>query len=201
MTEVSPYIKDTIIQFKTGQLSLRQIEAIFSVLPFEVDFIDANDRFIFFSNQATRIHSRTLDQLNSDLAVLHPDAVKPMVAKMITDLRSGTKDKFEIVSGEHHTYNGYFAVRDNDNNYMGTLVFTGQLDYFTNLIENGPSFDQVAKPDTSTGASASYDPTKFEAPKYDKAPHPHKPVEKHPTSSRTVHKDASTGPSDTHWLS
>ena len=194
MDGINPYIKDAIIQFKTGKLALKQIEAILSILPFEIDFIDKNDKFIYFSNQPQRIHPRTADQLDSELNLLHPDNVLPRVHQMVTALKNGTNDKFEIISGKHHTYNGYFAVRDDDDNYLGILVFTGQLDYFINLIDQKPSFDQVLGTDATTSASqATYDPSKFVAPKYDKGL---KKVNKPKGSNRKLAKDASTGASD-----
>ncbi|WP_268912319.1 PAS domain-containing protein [Lentilactobacillus sp. SPB1-3] len=198
MTDINPYIKDAVVQFKTGKLDLKQIEAIFSVMPFEIDFIDENDNFIYFSNQESRINPRTADQLNESMEALHPANVLPRVYQMVDALKSGSRDKFEIISGKHHTYNGYFAVRDDDGTYLGILVFTGQLDYFTNLIDENPTFDGILGTDVSTSTSQStYDPDKFVAPKYDKGPEQDKKTQ---TSNREPAKDASTGASDS-WLS
>lgn len=45
MSIKQPTISDAYVQFPTGRLTLKEVQQIFSTIPFEIDLIDADDRF------------------------------------------------------------------------------------------------------------------------------------------------------------
>lgn len=150
MAEVNPFIKDAVVQFQTGALSLKQIEAIFNVLPFDIDFIDVNDRFKWFSNKPNREHVRSTSQLQDTLQQLHPGTAAARAQAVIDSFKKGEKQHVEIplnVDGKLIDIN-YYAVRDNKGEYLGTIEYTGTINHLKELIDQG-----AWKQDVTTGAS------------------------------------------------
>ncbi|MCI1700846.1 NAD(P)H-dependent oxidoreductase [Liquorilactobacillus nagelii] len=146
-----PLISGAFVQFPTGKLSLQQIQQIFSTMPFEVDFIDETDHFSWFSDKADRVHVRSVSSLGETVQECHPPLAVPTVEKIITSFKSGEKDLVErcMTLQGHKVLIRYYAVRDVNGHYLGTMEFTGNVDHLYDLFKNG-SFEQT---DTTTGAS------------------------------------------------
>ncbi|MFD1126517.1 PAS domain-containing protein [Lentilactobacillus raoultii] len=189
MAELNPIIKEATVQFKTGTLSLPQIEAIFDALPFEIDFIDTSDRFTWFSNQHKRVHPRTTSQLQETIRELHPGKAADQAEAVITAFKKGEKEHVKIplkVNDQMIDIN-YYAVRDSNGHYLGTMECTMAINHLKKLIDSG-----VWNQDASTGASShqSGDTTKSG---------------KAANSKSSPKNDATTGPSrlsmkDDRWI-
>lgn len=112
-----------MLEFESGILSLKQIEAIFNHLPLDVTFIDEKDTFKYFSLGKERIFTRTKAAIGRDVHNCHPPASVHIVDKILSDFKSGAKDseEFWIQLGEIYVHIRYFAVRDKEGKYMGTL--------------------------------------------------------------------------------
>ncbi|MFC6322489.1 PAS domain-containing protein [Companilactobacillus baiquanensis] len=142
-----PEFKDGYVNFKTGRLSLKEIQQIFNTLPFEVDFIDQTDHFRYFSDKKDRVHKRSVDILGETVEECHPAKVLPFVKKVIDSFKNGQEDQYEMcmpLDGKL-VYIQYFAIRDEDKNYLGTMEFTGDISHIKELVSD--------KPDATTGAS------------------------------------------------
>ncbi|WP_283678532.1 hypothetical protein [Lentilactobacillus sp. Marseille-Q4993] len=189
MANNQPFIKDSIIQFENGTLTLSQIEAIFKSLPFNLTFIDADDNYLWSSRPSK-------DSFPAKLVDRHPDGAWSKYNEVLESLKAG--NNHGSISGKNNEPINFYAVRNRNGEYLGALEIPGDLGSTIADEEN-------EKPDTSTGASVTYDPETFVAPQYDKSPEQIKaeqeqPKEK-PKEQRTLHADTATGPSDTHWLS
>lgn len=112
-----------LVSFESGTLSFQQIEALLNHLPIDMTFIDEHDRVKYFSLGKERIFPRSKAAIGRDVHNCHPPASVHIVDEILKDFKSGKKDSedFWIPMGEMFVYIRYFAVRDQNGNYMGTL--------------------------------------------------------------------------------
>lgn len=152
MSVKQPTISNAYVQFPTGRLTLKQVQQIFSTIPFEVDLIDADDRFAWYSDKPNREHARNVASLNETVQECHPPMAVPAVMSIINSFREGKRDVVTrpLWMKGHRSLIQYYALRDVDGHYLGTIEFTGSVEYILQLFENG-AWDQ----DATTGASQS----------------------------------------------
>lgn len=147
-----PTISDAYINFPTGRLTLKEVQQIFSTIPFEVDLIDSTDHFAWFSDKPNREHVRNTASLGETVQECHPPMAVPAVMSIINSFREGKKDVVTrpLWMNGHRSLIQYYALRDINGNYLGTIEFTGSVEYILNLFENG-----AWSKDATTGASKS----------------------------------------------
>lgn len=111
------------IQLPTGGFTLEELNTILNTLPFDITFVDKNDKVKYFSHGQERIFQRSRAILNRDVRHCHPPASAHIVDKIVEDFRSGTQSRapFWINMGGKMVYIEYFAVRDDNGNYLGTI--------------------------------------------------------------------------------
>ena len=117
------------IRFETGLLSLHQLETLMNHLPVDLTFIDENDVVRYFSHGKERIFARTKAVIGRTVQNCHPPQSVHVVEKLLADFKAGVKDAedFWINIKDKFIYIRYFAVRDTDGHYMGTLEFTQNI--------------------------------------------------------------------------
>jgi hypothetical protein len=117
------------VQLPTGHLTLEQLAAIFSTLPVDVTFVDAEDRVAFFSEGRDRIFARSRAILGRQVQYCHPPRSVEVVDRIVADFRSGRQDMAEFWIQLHgkFVHIRYFAVRDAAGEYLGTLEVTQDL--------------------------------------------------------------------------
>lgn len=164
MSAQRPLIEDAYVNFPTGRLSLREIQAIFNTMPFEIDLIDADDRFAWYSNKPNREHVRNVNQIGETYSECHPPKAVPAVDAIINSFKDGTRDVVvrPLIMKGHRVLIRYYALRDIDGHYLGTMEFTGAVDDILNLAENG-AWDVDATSGASKGSVASTAPAQEEA--------------------------------------
>ena len=104
-------------------LNSEQIEGILETLPVDISFVDKNDTVKFWNHHDARDLKRPLSAIGKSVQQCHhPDSVEN-VDKVISVLKSSRKDleEFWIDEKERKLYYRYFAVRDKDGKYLGTL--------------------------------------------------------------------------------
>ena len=121
--EIKP--KDGFVRFETGILSVKQLEMILNHLPVDLTFIDENDVVRYFSH-GERIFARTKAVIGRTVQNCHPPQSVHVVEKLLQDFKSGAKDveDFWIPVKDKFVYIRYFAIRDEEGTYMGTLEFS-----------------------------------------------------------------------------
>ncbi|MEK3788819.1 DUF438 domain-containing protein [Paenibacillus sp. FSL K6-1230] len=114
------------IRFETGILSMQQLELIMNHLPVDLTFIDENDVVRYFSHGKERIFARTKAVIGRTVQNCHPPQSVHVVEKLLEDFKAGKKDAedFWITMKDKFILIRYFAVRDADGRYLGTLEFT-----------------------------------------------------------------------------
>lgn len=108
---------------RTGALPGRVLEAIFSAMPVDMTWVDADDKVRWFSDSPARIFPRSPAILGRDVRNCHPGASVGRVMALIDAFRRGERDResFWISMGDRFIHIEYFALRDAGGAYMGTL--------------------------------------------------------------------------------
>ncbi|HHY42103.1 MAG TPA: DUF438 domain-containing protein [Thermoanaerobacterales bacterium] len=123
-----PHTKGSI-KFDTGILTPKQIELIFNHLPVDITFVDKDDIVKYFSLGPERIFTRTKAVIGRSVQNCHPPASVHIVEKLVKDFKDGKKDveEFWINMGGKLIYIRYFAVRDENGEFVGTLEVTQDI--------------------------------------------------------------------------
>jgi DUF438 domain-containing protein len=117
------------VQLPTGNLTLEQLIGIFQTLPVDITFVDSDDRVAFFSEGPDRIFARSKAVVGRKVQYCHPPKSVSIVDQILNDFRAGRQSvaEFWIDFHERFVHIRYFAVRDADNRYLGTLEVTQNL--------------------------------------------------------------------------
>ena len=120
--------KDKIL-FETGELSRKEIEAIFNNLPVDITFVDREDKVRYFSQTKDRVFPRTKAIIGREVQKCHPQKSVHIVNKILEDFKSGKRDvaEFWINLGERLIYIRYFAVKDRRGDYLGCVEVTQDI--------------------------------------------------------------------------
>ncbi len=120
---------DGRIQMPSGSFSLEELVKVFNTLPVDITFVDKDDKVKFFSQNADRIFTRSRAIINRDVRYCHPPASVHIVDKIVDDFRSGRQSHapFWIQMRGKFIYIQYFALRDDEGNYLGTLEVSQDL--------------------------------------------------------------------------
>ncbi|MGI6605413.1 MAG: DUF438 domain-containing protein [Firmicutes bacterium] len=117
------------VRFETGVLSFKEINAILNRLPVDITFVDKDDVVKYFSQSPERIFPRPKTVIGRKVHNCHPPASMHVVEKLVADLKAGRKDHedFWIKMGDVYALIRYFAVRDENGEYLGTLEVTQNI--------------------------------------------------------------------------
>lgn len=118
-----PRTEGIYLKLSEGMLSYEQINAIFSNLPIDVSFVDADDRVRFYNQSAERIFPRSPEVIGREVRYCHPPKSVDTVMAILSAFKSGEKNVAEFWLELHGKFLHirYFAVRDAAGAYMGTL--------------------------------------------------------------------------------
>ncbi|HJZ98425.1 MAG TPA: DUF438 domain-containing protein [Candidatus Solibacter sp.] len=114
------------MRLPTGTLSLTQMTAIFSTMPVDLTFVDADDRVAFFSEGPDRVFARSKAVIGRKVQHCHPPRSVDVVDRILSDFREGQQDvaEFWLTFMGRFVHVRYFAVRDEEKRYLGTLEVT-----------------------------------------------------------------------------
>lgn len=123
-------ISEGYIKMETGVLSLKQLELFLNHLPVDITFIDQDDVVRYFSHGKERIFARTKAVIGRTVQNCHPPRSVHVVEDLLADFKAGRKDSedFWIKFRDKYVYIRYFAIRDEQGTYIGTLEFTQNID-------------------------------------------------------------------------
>ena len=111
------------VQFETGRLTKEEIKAILDTVPLDISFVDANDQVKYFSKAEKRIFVRTKAVLGRKVQMCHPQKSIHVVNKIVEAFKTGKKDvaEFWMTLDNRFVHIRFFAVRDKNQRYLGTL--------------------------------------------------------------------------------
>ena len=126
--------EDGFVRFETGILSIKQLETILNHLPVDLTFIDENDVVRYFSHGPEQNLCANKGSHWTTVQNCHPPQSVHVVEKLLEDFKSGMKDMedFWIPVKDMFVYIRYFAIRDEEGKYLGTLEFSQNVKRFVN---------------------------------------------------------------------
>jgi PAS domain S-box-containing protein len=117
------------LKLDTGALSLEQINLVLKNLPVDLTFVDENDEVRYFSAGKERIFSRSAGIIGRRVQNCHPEKSVHIVNRILDEFKAGTRDVagFWIQLKGKFIYIRYFAIRDEQGKYRGTLEVTQDI--------------------------------------------------------------------------
>jgi PAS domain S-box-containing protein len=99
------------------------IEFMLNSMPVEISFVDKNDKVSYFNKNGDRIFPRPRSVIGKKVQQCHPKKSVDKVIEIIESFKNGKRDvpNFWINLKGRLIYIRYFAVRDNNRKYLGTL--------------------------------------------------------------------------------
>ena len=118
----SPSANDGEIIMPGGHLKKNELIAMLNTLPVEITFVDKDNINRFF-NEGPKVFKRPQMAIDREVFSCHPPKVEPMVRMIIGNFREGKEDEVPIwmEKGGKPFLVRYMAVRDKEQNYVGTL--------------------------------------------------------------------------------
>ena len=112
-----------------GDMSKEELDAVLETIPIEFSVLDKNDKVLAWNKHSTRIFKRPEAAIGRDVRKCHPQKSLVKVEQIISEMKSGKRDKAEfwidLPIGEgglkHKILIRYFALRNKNKEYIGCL--------------------------------------------------------------------------------
>ncbi len=124
-----------IVKLPSGEMKTEELTALLNTLPFDITFVDKDDKVKYFSEGKSRAFPRTRTILGRNVSNCHPPASVHIVEKIVEDFKNGVKDEedFWIRMGKKYILIRYYAVRSEAGEYLGVLEVTQDIDEIQNI--------------------------------------------------------------------
>ncbi len=118
-----PVFQDNAVSFATGTLPLNELMYLLNTLPVDLTYVDSEDRVKYFSDSKDRIFRRTRSVIGRNVENCHPPQSLEVVREIVASFKEGKRDRYEfwLTVKEKFLYVQFFAVRDKEGRYLGTL--------------------------------------------------------------------------------
>ncbi|MBT3363877.1 MAG: DUF438 domain-containing protein [Chloroflexi bacterium] len=118
-----PVVEGNIIKLPTGTVSLSEMTAMLNVLRVDLTFVDKDDKLAYFSDNADRVFKRSKSAIGRKVQQCHPPQSLEKVEAILSSFKHGYENSadFWISMNGKDIYIEFFAVRDTDGAYLGTL--------------------------------------------------------------------------------
>ncbi|UCE11034.1 MAG: DUF438 domain-containing protein [Candidatus Thorarchaeota archaeon] len=111
------------IKLNTGSLTLKEVDLVLRHLPFDMSFVGVDEEVKYYSATDDRIFPRSPGVIGRSVINCHPRKSFDKVQRIMKYFKQGKKDKavFWIQMKERFILISYFAVRDDNGEFVGTL--------------------------------------------------------------------------------
>lgn len=111
------------INLDTGQMTVDQVNLMLKHLPVDITFVNEDNEVRYFSAGKERIFPRSPGIIGRNVQKCHPPKSLDVVNQIVAEFKAGTKDEagFWIQVQGRLIYIRYFAVRDDEGTFRGTL--------------------------------------------------------------------------------
>jgi len=118
-----------ILQFETGSLTKEELEALLDSLPVDITFVDKEDTVKYFNKAEGRVFVRTKAVIGRKVQLCHPQKSVHIVNRILDVFKAGKEDvaEFWIPMNNRLIHIRYFAVRDKNGEYLGTMEVTQDI--------------------------------------------------------------------------
>jgi PAS domain S-box-containing protein len=127
--EKAAVAQEGTLQFETGTLSKEELEALLDSLPVDITFVDRDDVVRYFNKAEKRVFVRTKAVIGRTVQLCHPQKSIHIVNRIVDSFKKGKKDtaEFWITLNNRLVHIRYFAVRDKNGKYLGTMEVTQDI--------------------------------------------------------------------------
>ncbi|MGQ9587435.1 MAG: DUF438 domain-containing protein [Thermoplasmata archaeon] len=117
------------VAFKTGRLTVEELNAILNTLPVDISYVGKDDTVRYYSDNRDRIFVRTTAVLGRKVQQCHPQKSLHVVEQILSDFREGKRGSAEFWIDLHGrmVYIRYFPVRSPSGEYLGCLEVTQDI--------------------------------------------------------------------------
>jgi hypothetical protein len=109
------------------------LDSFLETIPIEFSILDKNDKVVAWNNHETRIFKRPEGVIGRDVRNCHPKKSLHKVEQILTQFKNGERDKarfwidLTMNDEKKKVLIEYYALRDSDGNYLGTLEATQDI--------------------------------------------------------------------------
>ncbi|MFC2165781.1 DUF438 domain-containing protein [Acidobacteriota bacterium] len=117
------------IQLPSGSFNVTELMAVLNSIPFDMTFVDKDDRVKYFTQGRERIFARSRAILGRKVQQCHPPSSVNIVEKILDDFKSGKEDHaaFWITLKDRFIHIEYFALHSEEGDYLGSLEVSQDL--------------------------------------------------------------------------
>ncbi len=117
------------MQLPGGSMTPEELTVILNTIPFDLTFVDKDDTVRYFTQGRERIFDRNRAILGRKVQMCHPPGSVHIVEKILADFKSGkeTRSPFWITLKGRFIHIEYFALRNKQGDYLGTLEVSQDL--------------------------------------------------------------------------
>jgi len=121
--------KQNTLEFETGSLSKEQLDGLLNTLPVDITFVDLDGTVQYFNKPEERLFVRTKAVLGRKVHMCHPQKSLHIVSKIVESFKKGRKNvaEFWITLNDRFVHIRFFAVRDINGKYIGTMEVVQDL--------------------------------------------------------------------------
>ena len=121
--------EENTIHLPSGKLSVEELMSILNTMPFDLTFVDKEDKVKYFTQGKERVFDRNRAILGRDVRMCHPPSSVHVVEQILNDFKSGKADSapFWIQRQGKFIHIEYFALRNDAGGYLGTLEVSADL--------------------------------------------------------------------------
>lgn len=124
------------IKLPSGLIKHEDLIHMLNTSPQDFTYIDQDDKVRYFSEGKHPVFERTRTIIGRDVRMCHPPRAVPVVEQMLKDFKAGLKDEETriVTPGTKVLLVRYFAVRDDNNEYIGTLETTEEISGIVDMV-------------------------------------------------------------------
>lgn len=117
------------VQLPSGSMSVEELTCMLNTLPLDITFVDKDDVVKYFSEGKERAFPRTRAIIGRNVSNCHPPTSVHVVEQIVSDFKEGKKDQedFWIKAGDKYILIRYYAVRNEQGEYLGVLEMTQDI--------------------------------------------------------------------------
>ena len=121
---------ETRIHLPSGSLTLSQLTAMLNTIPLEITFVDIDNVNRYF-NEGPKVFKRPGMALGREVFTCHPPKIEERVRRIIGEFRAGNLDQVPVWmdKGGRTFLVTYYAVRDKQEQYLGTLELVQDMEF------------------------------------------------------------------------
>ncbi|KKM81862.1 hypothetical protein LCGC14_1325490 [marine sediment metagenome] len=130
-----PIVGTKNLNLDIGNLTPEQINTMLKTLPVDLTFVDENDEVAYYSDTEDRIFPRSRGIIGRKVQKCHPPDSVDVVEDILQKFKSGEKNiaEFWIQLDGKFILIRYFAMRDEEENYVGTLEVSQEISHLRSL--------------------------------------------------------------------